>query len=205
MTASAVPLSNGCPDQGAEGHRFMGITLVRPAGRMGFVACRQAVRMLRSGLATEWKNDPANQKRWIFTLRQGVKFHNGKVMDADDVVFSYDRAFKTDAPWFDARASAQVRGRMPTAGGMGRPTARTRFLDGNLGRSTARCPSCQHLDRHHPPRCVGSRRQGLGRLSQQGRRHRAVEAAAASTCGKVPCCCGTPITGKPRACRNARS
>ena len=24
MTASAVPLSNGCPDQGAEGHRFMG-------------------------------------------------------------------------------------------------------------------------------------------------------------------------------------
>ena len=27
MTASAVPLSNGCPDQGAEGQRFMGITL----------------------------------------------------------------------------------------------------------------------------------------------------------------------------------
>ncbi|MBX9748447.1 MAG: ABC transporter substrate-binding protein, partial [Roseococcus sp.] len=27
MTASAVPLSNGVPDQGAEGHRFMGITL----------------------------------------------------------------------------------------------------------------------------------------------------------------------------------
>jgi len=26
MTASAVPLSNGCPDQGAEGQRFMGIT-----------------------------------------------------------------------------------------------------------------------------------------------------------------------------------
>ncbi|MGI4975623.1 MAG: hypothetical protein ACRYG6_01640, partial [Janthinobacterium lividum] len=24
MTASAVPMSNGCPDQGAEGQRFMG-------------------------------------------------------------------------------------------------------------------------------------------------------------------------------------
>ncbi|MFC7692908.1 hypothetical protein ACFQY5_28440 [Paeniroseomonas aquatica] len=27
MTASAVPLANGVPDQGGEGHRFMGITL----------------------------------------------------------------------------------------------------------------------------------------------------------------------------------
>jgi hypothetical protein len=27
MTAAAVPLSNGVPDQRAEGHRFMGITL----------------------------------------------------------------------------------------------------------------------------------------------------------------------------------
>ena len=30
MTASAVPLPNGCPDQGAEGQRFMGFTLYDP-------------------------------------------------------------------------------------------------------------------------------------------------------------------------------
>jgi ABC-type transport system substrate-binding protein len=113
MTASAVPLSNGVPDQGAEGHRFMGITLYdqlvmwdlssfdKPAG-------------IRPGLATAWRTDPADQKRWIITLREGVKFHDGKVMTAEDVVFSYDRAFKNDAPHFDNRAAAQARIRMPT-------------------------------------------------------------------------------------------
>jgi ABC-type transport system substrate-binding protein len=113
MTASAVPLSNGCPDQGAEGHRFMGITLYDQLVEWDLShADRPSV--LRPGLATEWKTDPANPKRWIYTLRQGVKFHDGKPLVADDVVFSFDRAFKTDAPWFDPRASAQVRGRMPT-------------------------------------------------------------------------------------------
>jgi ABC-type transport system substrate-binding protein len=35
-------------------------------------------------------------------------------MTAEDVVFSYDRAFKQDAPHFDPRAAAQARIRMPT-------------------------------------------------------------------------------------------
>ena len=32
---------------------------------------------LRPGLATKWYIDPANNKRWIFELRKGVKFHDG--------------------------------------------------------------------------------------------------------------------------------
>jgi peptide/nickel transport system substrate-binding protein len=45
---------------------------------------------LEPGLATEWKQtDPTT---WRFTLRQGVKFHDGTPFTADDVVFSYDRA-----------------------------------------------------------------------------------------------------------------
>src|SRR5512133_3631745 len=40
-------------------------------------------------LAESWTNpDP---KTWIFNLRQGVKFHNGREMVADDVKFSIDR------------------------------------------------------------------------------------------------------------------
>jgi peptide/nickel transport system substrate-binding protein len=45
---------------------------------------------LEPALATEWKQtDPTT---WRFTLRQGVKFHDGTPFTADDVVFSYDRA-----------------------------------------------------------------------------------------------------------------
>ena len=113
MTASAVPLANGVPDQGAEGHRFMGITLYDQLA-MWDLSKYDKPAVLRPGLATGWRVDPANPKRWIITLREGVRFHDGKVMTADDVAFSYDRAFKNDAPHFDPRASAQARIRMPT-------------------------------------------------------------------------------------------
>jgi ABC-type transport system substrate-binding protein len=113
MTASAVPLSNGVPDQGAEGHRFMGITLYDQLA-MWDLSKYDAPSVLRPGLATAWKVDPANPRRWIITLREGVKFHDGKPLTAEDVVFSYNRAFKNDAPEFDPRASAQARIRMPT-------------------------------------------------------------------------------------------
>ncbi|GGC41671.1 ABC transporter substrate-binding protein [Siccirubricoccus deserti] len=113
MTASAVPLPNGMPDQGAEGHRFMGITLYDHLVAWDLsVSDRPAP--LRPGLATEWHTDPADPKRWIFTIREGVKFHDGKILDAEDIAFSYDRCFKNDAPHYDARGSAQVRSRMPT-------------------------------------------------------------------------------------------
>ena len=113
MTASAVPLPNGMPDQGAEGHRFMGITLFDHLV-MWDLSKGDKAAPLRPGLATAWKPDPNDPKRWIFTLREGVRFHDGKILDAEDVVFSYNRAFKNDAPEFDPRGSAQVRGRMPT-------------------------------------------------------------------------------------------
>jgi peptide/nickel transport system substrate-binding protein len=45
---------------------------------------------LEPGLATEWKRTAPDV--WRFTLRQGVKFHDGTPFSADDVVFSYDRA-----------------------------------------------------------------------------------------------------------------
>ena len=38
-------------------------------------------------LAERWEATP-DAKRWVFTLRKGVEFHNGKTMDADDVIFS---------------------------------------------------------------------------------------------------------------------
>ena len=45
---------------------------------------------LEPALATEWKN--LNPTTWRYTLRRGVKFHDGSPFSADDVVFSYKRA-----------------------------------------------------------------------------------------------------------------
>ena len=113
MTANAVPLSNGVPDQGAEGQRFMGITLYDQLVHWDLSrADRPAV--LRPGLATAWRTDPGNPQRWIFTLREGVTFHDGKPFTAEDVVFSFDRILKNDHPAFDPRAAALGRSRLFT-------------------------------------------------------------------------------------------
>ncbi|WP_149535885.1 ABC transporter substrate-binding protein [Siccirubricoccus phaeus] len=113
MTANAVPLSNGVPDQGAEGQRFMGITLYDQLVHWDLSHADRAAT-LRPGLATAWRVDPANPQRWIFTLRQGVTFHDGKPFTAEDVVFSFDRLLKQDGPAFDPRAAALGRTRLFT-------------------------------------------------------------------------------------------
>ena len=42
------------------------------------------------GLATSWES-PDGGKTWLFKLRSGVKFHHGRELDAEDVVFSLRR------------------------------------------------------------------------------------------------------------------
>ena len=112
MTLAAVPLSNGCPDHGGEGQRFMGITLYNALCEWDLAHADRPAGV-KGGLATTWAPDPADPKRWWFTLRDGVRFHDGKAFAAEDVVFSFDRAFRRDAPWFDSRANAQVSLRVP--------------------------------------------------------------------------------------------
>ncbi len=50
-------------------------------------------------LAESWK--ATNDTTWEFKLRQGVKFHNGDPLTADDVKFSLERVLKpeTKSPW----------------------------------------------------------------------------------------------------------
>jgi peptide/nickel transport system substrate-binding protein len=66
------------------------------------------------GLATEWTVDPADQKKWRFKLREGVKFHDGSAFNADAVVWNLDKVLDDKAPHFDKRQSAQVRTRLPS-------------------------------------------------------------------------------------------
>ena len=46
---------------------------------------------LQPRLATEWRIHPDDPTVWVFTLRQGVKFHDGADFTAEDVVASIDR------------------------------------------------------------------------------------------------------------------
>lgn len=45
-------------------------------------------------LATSWENPDENT--WVFDLKQGVKFHSGHTMTADDVVYSINRTKQDD-------------------------------------------------------------------------------------------------------------
>ncbi len=135
MTASAVPMSNGCPDQGAEGQRFMGFTLYDQL--VGWdLSHHDRPAVLTPGLATSWTVDPANPKRWTFALRPGVKFHDGRTLVAEDIVFSFDRALKKDAPWYDPRASGQVSLRIPTVASWGADNDATFWLETTVPDST---------------------------------------------------------------------
>ena len=61
------------------------------------------------GLATSWEIDPNDHKRWIFHLRQGVKWHDGCPFTADDVVWNLARLTDQKAPQFYTRQMAQTR------------------------------------------------------------------------------------------------
>ena len=41
-------------------------------------------------LASEWRNP--DERTWVFRLRPGIRFHDGRALSAEDVVFSLDRA-----------------------------------------------------------------------------------------------------------------
>lgn len=66
------------------------------------------------GLATEWRVDAENKTKWRFTLRKGVKFHDGSEFDADAVIWNLDKVLNDKAPQFDKRQSAQVKTRLPS-------------------------------------------------------------------------------------------
>src|SRR5882762_7770752 len=82
MTAADIPKTVGQPDQGFEGNRFTGNTMYEGLTAWDLSAADKASVVI-PGVATEWAVSPADQTRWIFKLRPGVKFHDGSDFDAD--------------------------------------------------------------------------------------------------------------------------
>lgn len=53
---------------------------------------RDVTGAFEAALATDWAPKADDPSVWVFNLRQGVKFHNGSDFNAEDVVFSIERA-----------------------------------------------------------------------------------------------------------------
>jgi peptide/nickel transport system substrate-binding protein len=106
MTAADIPQTTGIPDQGGEGYRFIGYQLYDALVNWD-LSRADVVAPLTPGLATEWHSDPADPKKWIFKLRQGVKFHDGSPFDADAVIWNLDKVLKEDAPQYDPRPGVE--------------------------------------------------------------------------------------------------
>ena len=56
---------------------------------------------LQPGLAERWEQP--DDRTYVFTIRQGVTFHNGREMTADDVAFSLDRVLTSPDSWWNVK------------------------------------------------------------------------------------------------------
>ncbi len=108
MTAGDIPVTTGNPDQGFEGFRFVGYNLY-DALALWDLSSFDKPSDIKPGLATSWEIDPNNKRRWIFHLRQGVKFHDGCAFTADDVVWNMARVTDSKAPQYFTQQMALSR------------------------------------------------------------------------------------------------
>ena len=99
MTAGDIPDWRGQPDQGFEGYRFVGYSLYDPLVAWDLSSYEKEVT-IKPGLATKWYNDPDDGKKWIFELRQGVKFHDGCPWNADSATWNFERLINEKSPAF---------------------------------------------------------------------------------------------------------
>src|SRR6187402_2872509 len=113
MTAADIPRTLGQPDQGFEGNLFTGNTMFD--GLTGWdLSSSTKASVVIPALATEWKVEDADKKKWTFKLRPGVTFHDGSPFNADAVVWNVEKVLKQDAPQFDASQVGVTASRLPT-------------------------------------------------------------------------------------------
>ncbi|WP_338662917.1 ABC transporter substrate-binding protein [Pararoseomonas sp. SCSIO 73927] len=113
ISMTDIPLTAGQPDRGAGAYQFTGYTIYDPLVAWEMDVADRPGKLV-PGLATSWEADPADRRRWTLKLRDGVKFHDGSALDADAVVWNFEKVMNPQAPHFDNRQAAQVRPRLPS-------------------------------------------------------------------------------------------
>jgi ABC-type transport system substrate-binding protein len=113
MTASDIPLTTGQTDNGGEGQRFLGFTAYDALVNWDLTSATKPSDLV-PGLAVSWGVDATDKTKWIFKLRDGVKFHDGSLLTADAIVWNLDKLLVKESPQFDPRQSAQGRSRIPS-------------------------------------------------------------------------------------------
>jgi ABC-type transport system substrate-binding protein len=108
MTASDLPTVTGIPNNGGEGFRFLGYPAYDGVINWDYSHTDQ-IADATPGLFESWTIDPANPNRWIFSLRQGVVFHDGSALTIDDIVWNLRRVWDDKSPQYDAPAAPIVR------------------------------------------------------------------------------------------------
>ena len=113
ISMADIPLTTGQPDRGAGGYQFTAYTIYDPLVAWEMDVADRPGKLV-PGLATEWKVDDKDKTKWRFSLRKGVKFHDGSDFNADAVIWNLDKVLNDKAPQFDKRQSAQVKTRLPS-------------------------------------------------------------------------------------------
>jgi len=113
ITNADIPLTTGQVDSGAEGMRFIGYTLYDALVNWAVPADPNGRTTLLPGLATDWKVADNDQTRWTFTIRRGVKFHDGSEFTAEAAVWNLDKILKESAPQYDPKQALSGRVRIP--------------------------------------------------------------------------------------------
>ncbi len=124
MSLSDVPRMWAGPDAGFEGLRFGGYFVFDALINWDLSKADQPSR-LTPGLAESWRVDPADRRKWIFTLRAGVTFHDGAPFDADAVIWNLDSVFNQQSPQFHAPRVAMIRSRLSSLGSYEKVDERT--------------------------------------------------------------------------------
>lgn len=108
MTAADIPDWTGQPSQAFEGYRFVAWNLYDALINWDLTDPKKAAT-IRPGLALSWKMDDKDRRKWVFRLREDVKFHDGCAWNSEVARWNLVRLTDKAAPQFNATQFARAR------------------------------------------------------------------------------------------------